>query len=66
MQKWEYLRATMDVFDNNPDESRWDKWLNDRGNDGWELVSTTAREISGEAFGGDFMQYSLFFKRPIQ
>lgn len=37
--KYEYLAVTYDIPQNDTDSSLTD-WLNNFGNDGWELVST--------------------------
>lgn len=53
-KKWEY--AT--IFSKNSSDA--DRVLTVRGEDGWELVSAAAHNVSGIGY-----EFFLFFKRPV-
>lgn len=64
MQKWEYHFEYLWYEDPN----RIQQYLTDKGNDGWELVSTTYTQQPVASGYGEIVSYSLrfivFFKRP--
>jgi hypothetical protein len=43
---------------------RWEGFVNDRGNEGWELVSVAQRTVPGKTPNEPGDEYTLFFKRP--
>jgi hypothetical protein len=60
MTKWEYLISRIDLP--TLGHGRLENitgWLNDRGQDGWELVN-----VSAEAIGKELLEYTVFLKRP--
>jgi hypothetical protein len=61
MQKWEYLVSRIDLPVLGHDRLDNIKgWLNDLGQDGWEIVSVSAEPIEDE-----LLEYTVFFKRPV-
>jgi hypothetical protein len=63
MQKWEFFMARITVFGHD-DFDRHAPWLNDRGNEGWELVSVTTQRVAGTKPDEPGDEYTFFFKRP--
>jgi hypothetical protein len=46
---------------------RWTAFLNDRGRDGWELISVARDRLTPPpevADGKELTEFTLFFKRP--
>ncbi len=68
MTKWEYFDR-MILFNETEQGmvSGLDKWINDAGADGWELVSSSpliAPNKDGVAYGT--IGLHMIFKRPVQ
>jgi hypothetical protein len=63
MNHFDYLMSRMFVFGHN-DFERWQSFLDDRGNEGWELVSVTQKTVPGPTPTETGDEYTLFFKRP--
>jgi hypothetical protein len=47
------------------DVDRWQEFINDRGNESWELVSVTHKTVPWPDHSEPGDQYTLFFKRPL-
>jgi hypothetical protein len=64
METWKYWVAQLDLSSKEDHINKMQIFLDDRGNEGWELVSVTVQKF-GEGHGEhSFMQYTMFFKRP--
>jgi hypothetical protein len=62
MKKWEYLLAQPEFTE--PEHVQM--FLNDRGLEGWELITVTQQEIASDVEGLEgFLLYTMFFKRSI-
>ena len=62
--KWEYLRAQLLDSGTDRDDEVFQQFLNDRGNEGWELVTVLAKPVEGPAGLGRGDLHQLYFKRP--
>ncbi len=62
--KWEYLRAQLLTTGGDNDEERFQQFLDDRGKEGWELVSVVETTVEGPKGMGSGKWHTLYFKRP--
>ena len=66
--QWKYLMARIQMARGHDDLERWAQFLDDRGREGWELVSATPDNYR---LGPEFTdkeavtEFTLFFKRPL-
>ena len=64
--KWKYLRAQLLTTGKDIDDERFEEFLQDRGDEGWELVSVLQKTV--EAPGGLEGQgefHTFYFKQPL-
>lgn len=61
MEKWNYLIERLDI--NETQRAEAIDRLNQLGEDGWELVSTTHQRLLGGP--RDFEEFTLFFKKRL-
>jgi hypothetical protein len=67
MQTWEYLMSRIHMARGHEELTQWETFMNDRGNEGWDLVSVTSDKPEPElAAKSAMVEYTLFFKRCKQ
>jgi hypothetical protein len=65
VMKYQYLMSRIFMARGHDELERWSPFLNDRGQEGWELVSMTADRLEKELADKPAMtEYTLVFKRP--
>jgi hypothetical protein len=62
--KWQYLRAQFLTTGKDRDEEQFEQYLEDRGQEGWELVSVLEKTVDGPDELGKGDWHTLYFKRP--